>query len=98
MNNFENLSFVIRLYKLNKYEFELFDNNNKLFINLNFNLSSINLYSLATIDQELPPYLKNSIFLKIFKTFPRVSLQTSKRNFELNEKKKFIKNSKIYFN
>ena len=61
MNNFENLSFVIRLYKLNKYEFELFDNNNKWFINLNFNLSSINLYSLATIDQELPPYLKNSI-------------------------------------
>ena len=51
MNNFENLSFVIRLYKLNKYEFELFDNNNKWFINLNFNLSSINLYSLATIDQ-----------------------------------------------
>jgi len=53
---------------------QLFANNNKWFINLNFNLISINLDSLATIDQEqLPPYLKDSIFLKIFQTFPRVS-------------------------
>jgi len=52
---------------------QLFTQNTKWFINLNFNSKSINPDDLLTTDLELKPFLKKSIYLKIFQSFSRVT-------------------------
>jgi hypothetical protein len=66
---FNNLK-LVQIYTQNVRQ--LFSKNIKWFMNLNFNLESVNLDDLLIIDQKMS-LLKKSIYLKIFQTFPRVT-------------------------